>query len=88
MTPTGDFDSIQHIELPESPIHVTEHRLAAVYRDADGNLYVPDRPELKGPIFGPRMLASTIRRKTISASCLPTTWNQRTITANNKSGIV
>ena len=39
MTPTGDFDTIQHIELPESPIYVTEHRLA-VYRDADGNLYV------------------------------------------------
>ena len=56
LTPTGDFDSIQHIELPESPVHVTEHRLT-VYRDADGNLYVPDCPELKGPIFGPRMLA-------------------------------
>jgi transposase len=36
LTPTGDFDSIQHIELPDSPVHVTEHRLT-VYRDADGN---------------------------------------------------
>jgi hypothetical protein len=57
LTPTGDFDSIQHIELPDSPVHVTEHRLT-VYRDADGNLYVPDCAELKGPIFGPRMLAT------------------------------
>jgi len=56
LTPTGDFDSIQHIELPETPVHVIEHRLT-VYHDADGNLYVPDCPELKGPIFGPRMLA-------------------------------
>ena len=57
LTPTGDFESIQHIELPETPVHVTEHRLT-VYPDADGNLYVPDCPELKGPIFGPRMLAT------------------------------
>jgi transposase len=56
LTPTGDFEVIQHIELPESPVHVTDHRLT-VYRDADGNLYLPDAPELKGPIFGPRMLA-------------------------------
>jgi len=27
LTPTGDFDVIQHIELPETPVHVTEHRL-------------------------------------------------------------
>lgn len=26
LTPTGDFDVIQHIELPEAPVHVTEHR--------------------------------------------------------------
>ena len=57
LTPTGDFDIIQHVELPESPVHVTEYRLA-VYRDADGNLYIPDCPELKGPIFGPRLLAT------------------------------
>ena len=25
LTPTGDFDVIQHIELPETPVHVTEH---------------------------------------------------------------
>ena len=57
LTATGDFDIIQHVELPESPVHVTEHRLA-VYRDADGRLYIPDCPELKGPIFGPRLLAT------------------------------
>lgn len=57
LTPTGDFDIIQHIELPEAPVHVTEYRLA-VYRDADGHLYIPDCPELKGPIFGPRLLAT------------------------------
>ena len=55
LTPTGDFDVIQHIELPDTPIHVTEYRLA-VYQDADGNIYIPDCPELKGPIFGPRLL--------------------------------
>lgn len=54
---TGDFDIIQHIELPETPVHVTEHRLA-VYQDAADQLYLPDCPELKGPIFGPRLLAT------------------------------
>jgi hypothetical protein len=57
LTPTGEFEIIQHIELPESPVHVTEYRLA-VYRDADGQLYIPDSPEVKGPIFGPRLLAT------------------------------
>jgi transposase len=57
LSPTGDFDVIQHIELPEAPVHVTEHRLA-VYEDTDGNLYIPDCPELSGPIFGPRLLAT------------------------------
>ena len=57
LTPTGDFDVIQHIELPETPVHVTEYRLA-VYQDADGQLYIPECPELNGPIFGPRLLAT------------------------------
>jgi transposase len=57
LTPTGDFEIIQHIELPETPVHVTEYRLA-VYQDAEGRLYLPDCPELKGPIFGPRLLAT------------------------------
>ena len=57
LTPTGDFEIIQRIELPESPIHVTNHQLT-VYRDAAGNLYMPDASELEGPIFGPRLLAT------------------------------
>lgn len=57
LTPTGDFETIQHIELPETPVHVTEHRLT-VYRSPEGDLYLPDCPELKGPIFGPRLLAT------------------------------
>lgn len=57
LTPTGEFEVIQHIELPETPVHVTEHRLT-VYQDARGNLYLPDVPELKRPIFGPRLLAT------------------------------
>lgn len=57
LTATGDFETIQHIELPESPVHVTNHRLT-VYQDADGNLYLPDAHELSGPIFGPRLLAT------------------------------
>jgi transposase len=57
LTATGDFETIQHIELPDMPVHVTEHRLR-VYQDADGQLYIPDCPELKGPIFGPRLLAT------------------------------
>ena len=52
LTPTGDFDVIGHIELPEAAVHVTEYRLA-VYQDPEGNLYIPDCPELQGPIFGP-----------------------------------
>ena len=40
LTPTGEFETIQHIELPESPIHVTNHRLA-VYQDNDGNVFLP-----------------------------------------------
>ena len=53
--PPGEFEVIQHIELPQSPIYVTEHRLME-YLDAEGNSYFPHRPELKGPIFGARML--------------------------------
>lgn len=57
LTPTGDFEIMQHIELPETPVHVTAHRLA-VYRTPDGALYIPDVPELHGPLFGPRLLAT------------------------------
>jgi len=57
LIPTGAFDVIQHIELPQTPVHVTAHRLA-VYRAPDGDLYIPDVPEWKGPLFGPRLLAT------------------------------
>ena len=57
LTPTGQFEIIQHIELLDLPIHVTEHRLRK-YLDGDGNTVLPHVPELKNrPIFGPRMLA-------------------------------
>ena len=57
LTPTDDFEIIQHIELLDLPIHVTEHRLRK-YFDSHGNTILPDVPELKNlPIFGPRMLS-------------------------------
>ena len=56
LTPTGTFERVQHIELPETPVRVTEYRLAG-YRSPMGELYFPDVPELKGPLFGPRLLS-------------------------------
>ena len=57
LTPTDEFEIIQHIELLDLPIHVTEHRLRK-YLDTDGKTILPDVPELGGrPIFGPRMLS-------------------------------
>jgi transposase len=56
LTPTDDFETVQHIELLDSPIHVTEYRLR-IYQTPDGRTITPDVPEAKGPIFGPRMLA-------------------------------
>jgi transposase len=56
LTPTDQFEVIQHIELLDSPIKVVEHRLR-IYRTADGRQVTPDVPELKRPFFGPRMLA-------------------------------
>lgn len=55
LPPTGPYESRQHIELPEAPVWVTEHRLA-VYRSAAGDRYLPDVPELKGPLFGPPLV--------------------------------
>ena len=46
LTPTDQFETIQHIELPQSPIHVTEHRLR-VYLSPDGEAYLPDCPQLR-----------------------------------------
>ena len=57
LTPTDQFEIVQHIELLDLPIHVTEHRLRK-YLDGNGKTVLPDVPELTGqPIFGPRMLA-------------------------------
>jgi transposase len=57
LTPTDDFEIIQHVELLDMPIHVTEHRLRK-YVTPDGKTVVTRVPELEGrPIFGPHMLA-------------------------------
>ena len=57
LTPTDQFEIIQHVELLDMPIHVTEHRLRK-YLTVDGKTVVTRVPELQGrPIFGPRMLA-------------------------------
>ncbi len=56
LTATDQFEIIQHIELLDLPVHVTEHQLRK-YFDPDGNMVLPNVPELQCPIFGPRMLA-------------------------------
>ena len=57
LTPTDQFEIVQHIELLDIPIHVTEHRLRR-YLTPDGETVLPHVPELEGrPIFGPRLLA-------------------------------
>ena len=57
LTPTDEFETYQFIELPESPVFVTEHRLR-VYLTADGQRYVADIGDiLNKPIFGSRLLA-------------------------------
>ncbi len=58
LTLTGQFETIQQIELPETPVVVTEHRFP-LYESPDGDLYYPYAPEVHGqPIFGPRLLAT------------------------------
>ncbi len=58
LTPTDQFETIQHIELPDSPVVVTEHRFR-LYETIEGDIYYPYAPEVHGqPIFGPRLLAS------------------------------
>ncbi len=57
LTPTDDFEIVQHIELLDMPIHVTEHQFRK-YLTPAGKTVVTRPPELEGrPIFGPRMLA-------------------------------
>lgn len=62
---TDEFDVVQKIELRQSPIHVTEHRLR-VYLTPDGKRTTASVPEAKGPIFGPRMLAMIAWMKSIA----------------------
>ena len=57
LTPTDEFEIVQHIELLDMPIHVTEYRLR-IYKTPEGQTVTPDVPEAKGPIFGPRLLAT------------------------------
>jgi len=72
LTPTDQFETIQHIELPDSPVYVTEYRLR-LYEAPDGSIYFPDVPELRNqPIFGPRLLA-TIGWMKSKAHCSYTT---------------
>ena len=57
LTPTAEFEIVQHIELLDMPIYVTEHRLRKSL-NGKGQTVLPDVPELKDrPIFGPRMLS-------------------------------
>jgi transposase len=72
LTPTDQFDTIQHIELPDSPVCVTEYRFR-LYESPDGSIYYPDVPELYNqPIFGPRLL-TTIGWMKSKAHCSYTT---------------
>jgi transposase len=58
LTLTGEFDTIQHIELPDVPVIVTEHRFP-LYESPEGDVYYLYVPEVHGkPIFGPRLLAT------------------------------
>jgi hypothetical protein len=57
LTPTDDFEIVQHIELLDFPIHVTEHQLRK-YLDRNGKTVLPNVPEVKDlSLFGPRFLA-------------------------------
>jgi hypothetical protein len=56
LTLTDQFEIIQHVELLDMPLWVTEHQLRK-YVDANGKTVLPHVPDLQGPIFGPRMLA-------------------------------
>ena len=57
LTPTDEFETCQFIELPESPVVVTAHRLR-VYVTGGGERDVPDVGDiLNKPLFGPRLLA-------------------------------
>jgi hypothetical protein len=89
LTATDEFEIIQHVELLDLPVHVTEHQLRK-YFDCDGNTVLPHVPLLQGPIFGPRMLAMIgwlKSRAHCSYSCSMLGLNRRTTTLNSKSVI-
>jgi transposase len=65
LTATDEFDAVQKIELVELPIHVIEHRLR-VYLTPDNKRTTASVPEAKGPIFGPRMLATIVWMKSVA----------------------
>ena len=47
LTLTGEFDTIQHIELPDVPVIVTEHRFP-LYESPEGDVYYPYVSEIHG----------------------------------------
>lgn len=57
----GDYGCFQQVELVESPLYVTEHRLLRFRHRVTGRIFTTPRPDgLKGQgLFGPRMLALT-----------------------------
>ena len=58
LTLTGEFETIQQIELPDAPFIVTEHRFG-LYESPVGDIYYPYAPEVhERPILGPRLLAT------------------------------
>jgi hypothetical protein len=66
LTLTGQFETIQHLELPDVPVLVTEHRFP-LYESPEGDLYYPYAPEVHGkPIFGPRLLAIPRSKNTVT----------------------
>ena len=75
LTPTDQFEVIQQIELPESPLIVKEHHFR-LYESPEGDLYYQHDPDVHGkPIFGPRLLATVGWLKS-KAHCSYTTIEQ------------
>jgi hypothetical protein len=75
LTPTDRFDSIQMIELPDTPLSVTDHQFR-LYESPDGSVYYQHDPEIHGkPIFGPRLLSLVAWMKS-RAHCSYTTIEQ------------
>lgn len=57
LTATDEFEVVQHFELPEQLVKVTEHHLRK-YLDESGNTVLPIVPSVTDqPIFGPRFLS-------------------------------